>query len=51
MFDYIQRSMKEKHDELDRIEKKKQTIQYVNPKTTRIKNLWKFRKKSKNKSR
>ena len=27
MFDYIQRSMKNKHDELDRVEKKKQAIQ------------------------
>ena len=29
MFDYIQRSMKDKHDELDRVEKKKQAIQWV----------------------
>jgi hypothetical protein len=27
MFDFILKSMKEKHDELDRMEKKKQAIQ------------------------
>jgi hypothetical protein len=27
MFDYIQRSMKDKHEELDRVERKKQAIQ------------------------